>query len=261
MSYFPNLNEKVINGKLCVDDAMYVWSRMAKSFNRLPLCVILHGSVLSGTCGALSDIDLLIISGDSGIPKRVVKSVEGYLVDLTILPLSSVVVSAQKAALSRATGEITGILEGRVIAGSEELAQTIRAKVEVIFSSGKIPCAQLELGLEARVFGRLTDMTRMRDDAHVMISRSEVLCALTQIGSLRELKQLLPPHVAFERLSLALRDTLNRLACVPVEQPDEFVSIVLREFRIRSFSRWDDLSPEIGVPGGFTGIEREMVRA
>lgn len=241
LSFFPEVNDRVREGLLDRSDAMRAWDALSNEFSHVAQAVILHGSVLKGQAGPYSDIDILILVSEGTRPQHLLRCQAGYLIDLTVLPLSAVTEAAQRYGATRLSGEITGILEGETLVGDPELVQRARSRVREFANKSPESVARLCRGMEARTFGRLTDYCLANDNARKISIAVDIYTLCSAIAGLRELGQLLPTPLVMERISPPMAAILCRLQHSTRLAPSEMVEVVLDEFGLETFDRWENM--------------------
>jgi predicted nucleotidyltransferase len=242
-AYFPEVNMRVAHGTLDRADALRAWAAVEASIQEEVKAVIVHGSIIHQSVRPFSDIDLLVIVSGSGSSSRKLEVADGYLTDITVLPIQSVTVAAQKAARSKLYGEVTGLVEGLLLLGDEEVFKRAKAHVQGILSTQDATLHRMKQGIEARIFGRLVDLAvnDLVDRQKPLMADIHGLCA--SVASLREVGQILPLPVVYERLPPADRDVLSQLCSWPPDDATGFIRMVVEQFKIETFDNWLDMVP------------------
>lgn len=242
-TFLPEVNQRVRSGQIGREDALIAWEQLRMEVDEPVKAVILHGSVAKERAAAFSDIDLLVLVAGLSPPRHFTRIVLGYLLDVTILSMEGVTAAAQKAGKTRLSGEITGILEGTVIAGDPTILERARTRVLSVLASEGQALQRLMQGIEARLLGRLMDLCALPKNGRIRALIIDIHGLCSSLATLRAFGQMLPLPVAYERLDREVQHMLSTIDSWSVEDPIGLVDYVLLNFRITTFARWDEMLP------------------
>lgn len=239
---FPDVNGAVKSGDLSIDAALDAWTGIKSEFNPSPMIVILHGSVLAGYARPYSDIDLVLVSRSGDRIRRRPMASNGYLLDVTLFPLSLVEETAKLAAQKLSPARICGFRSGLPIAGNSELFESIRARVDAIYAKRDAFAKRMTRNLESKLLGILSDLAFIeRPDIIRHLIQEASFVALSLI-SIRTLSEVLPPSILIRKCDLDTAKLIDRMSISANEGKESFMDFILNSLKFSDIDSWGQIA-------------------
>ena len=241
-SMFPDVNGTVKSGKLSIDAAMDAWASIASDFNPSPMVVILHGSVLTGHARPYSDIDLVLVSrGGDRIGRRPIVS-SGYLLDVTVFPVTLIEITAKQAAQKLSPARICGFLSGLPIAGNVDLFTSAKLRVEAIYEKRSEFVKRMSIPLENKLLGILSDLAFVdRNDIAEQLIQEATFVALSLV-SIRVFHEVLPPSIILRKCDSSTAELISQLGTSSDKGKEPFTKFILEVLGFNYVSGWGQLT-------------------